>query len=162
VDADRDLASAATATNTSPGISSAACGPKLSRSRAGTKAMAIVAIGRLIQKIHRHPRVSVMKPPTAGPIMRAHPVMPLNMPNARARTSLANSPLRMAIASGLTRAAPAPWADRAAISVSTLPDSAHAIDARVNRKMPAANIARRLKRSPSAAPVSSSTAKVKL
>jgi hypothetical protein len=55
--------------------------------------MAIMPIGRLIQKIHRHPGVSVMKPPTAGPIMRAHPVMPLKMPSAHARSSLANAPL---------------------------------------------------------------------
>ncbi len=155
-------ASAAAATIISPKISSAAFGPKLSRRRASTKAMAIMPIGRLIQKIHRHPRLSVMKPPMAGPIMRANPVTPPKMPSARARSSLAKASLRIAIASGITSAAPAPCADRAAISDSTLPDSAHTPEARANNAMPAANIRRRPKRSPSAAPVSSRTAKVRL
>ena len=124
--------------------------------------MAINPTGRLIQKIHRHPKLSVTRPPTAGPMIRANPVTPLKMPSARARSSRAKASLRIAIASGITNAAPAPWTDRAAISVSTRPDSAHATEARVNRAMPAANIRRRPKRSPRAAPVSSKTANVKL
>ncbi len=100
--------SAAAAMITRPGISNATFGPKLSRSRASTKAMAIAPIGRLIQKIHRHPKFSVMKPPIAGPMMRANPVRPLKMPSARARSSLAKAALRIAIASGITKAAPAP------------------------------------------------------
>ena len=51
--------------------------PKLSRSRVRIKAMATRPIGRLIQKIQRQPRLSVMKPPIAGPMISAHPVMPL-------------------------------------------------------------------------------------
>jgi hypothetical protein len=66
----------------------------------------------------------------------------------------------MAIASGITRAAPAPWSDLAAISASTLPDLAHAIDARVNRKTPGGE--HRPAQHLSAAPISSSTAKVRL
>ena len=68
----------------------------------------------------------------------------------------------IAIASGITKAAPAPWTARAAISVAVLPDNAHPAEATANSRMPAANIARRPNRSPSAAPVSSSTAKVRL
>ena len=92
----------------------------------------------------------------------AHPVMPLKMPRALARSSFANAPLRIAIASGITSAAPAPCTDRAAISQPMLLDSAHAADATANNAMPAANIRRRPKRSPSAAPVSSNTAKLRL
>jgi hypothetical protein len=155
-------AKAATATSAKPAISKAAAGPKLSRSCARTKAIAIMPIGRLIQKIHRHPKLSVMKPPMAGPMMRANPVTLLKMPSAHARSSLAKAPLRIAIASGITNAAPAPWADRAAINHPILPDSAQAVDATTNNPIPAANIRRRPNRSPSAAPVSSRTAKVRL
>ena len=125
-------------------------------------ASAISPIGTLIQKIHRHPKPSVRKPPIAGPTMRASPVTPLKMPSARARSSRAKAPLRIAMATGITNAAPAPWADRAAISARMLVDSAQAIDASMNSAMPAANIRRRPNRSPSAAPVSSNTAKLRL
>ena len=119
-------------------------------------------IGRLIQKIQRQPRLSVMKPPMAGPTINAHPVMPLKMPSARARWSRPNAPLRIAIASGMTRAAPAPCAARLAISHPALTDNAQAADASTNNAIPLANIRRRPKRSPSAAPVRSRTANVRL
>ena len=86
-----------------------------------TRTIAIRPIGRLIQKIQRQPSLSVMKPPIAGPMISAHPVTPLKMPSARARSSRPNAPLRIAIASGITSAAPAPCAARAAISASALP-----------------------------------------
>ncbi|BAR54963.1 hypothetical protein ACVIWV_000489 [Bradyrhizobium diazoefficiens] len=155
-------ASAASATSDSPGMSNAAAGPKLSRNRASTRAIAIRPIGRLIQNTQRQPRCSVMKPPMAGPMISAHPVMLLKMPSARARSSRPNVPLRIAIASGITSAAPAPCNARAAISAVALPASAQAADATTNRAIPAANMRRRSKRSPSAAPVKSSTAKVRL
>ena len=95
-------------------------------------------------------------------MIKAHPVTPLKIPSALARSSLANAPLRIAIASGITMAAPAPCAARAAINQPVLPASAQATDASTNRATPAANMPRRPKRSPNAAPVSSRTAKVKL
>jgi len=98
----------------------------------------------------------------AGPMISAQPVMLLKMPRARARSSRPNVPLRIAIASGITSAAPAPCSARAAISAVALLASAQAADATTNRPIPAANMRRRPKRSPSAAPVSSSTAKVRL
>ena len=104
----------------------------------------------------------MIKPPIAGPMIKAHPVTPLKIPSALARSSLANAPLRIAIASGITMAAPAPCAARAAINQPALPASAQATDASTNRATPAANMPRRPKRSPNAAPVSSRTAKVKL
>ncbi|MHC2510002.1 hypothetical protein ACVII1_005240 [Bradyrhizobium elkanii] len=143
-------------------MSSGAVGPKFSRRRAITRAIATRPIGRLIQKIQRQPRCSVMKPPIAGPMISAHPVMPLKTPSARARSSRPKAPLRIAIASGITSAAPAPCRARAAIRAAALPASAQAADATTNRPIPAANILRRPNRSPSAAPVRSSTAKVRL
>ena len=62
---------------------------------------------------------------------------------------------------GLFTAAPAPCTARAAISQPMPGASAHAADAAVNRPMPAANIRRRPNRSPSAAPVISSTARLR-
>ena len=71
-----------------------------------------------------------------------------------------NAALSSASASGITSAAPAPCTARAAISLPTLCASAHAAEAATNRPSPAANMRRRPNRSPSAAPVISSTAKL--
>ena len=62
--------------------------------------------------------------------------------------------------SGMTIAAPAPCTARAAISTPMLGASAAAALDRVNTVIPTANIFRRPYRSPRAAPVSISTAKV--
>ena len=64
--------------------------------------------------------------------------------------------------SGTTIAPPAPCTARAAISAPMLGASAAAADATVNSVRPTRNIRRRPKRSPSAAPVRSSTAKVRV
>ena len=61
----------------------------------------------------------------------------------------------------LIAAAPAPWTARAAISQPMPGASAHAADPAVNRPMPAANSRRRPNRSPSAAPVINSTARLR-
>ncbi len=103
-----------------------------------------------------------MAPPTAGPASTAIPTTPLKMPSARARSSLGKAVLSNAMPSGITNAAPAPCAARAAISARMLVDSAQATDEAMNSAMPAANRRRRPNRSPSAAPVSSSTAKLRL
>jgi hypothetical protein len=58
----------------------------------------------------------------------------------------------------VTIAAPTPWIARAAISVPVLGASAAPADAAVKIARPMTNIRRRPNRSPSAAPVSSSTA----
>ena len=103
-----------------------------------------------------------MKPPMAGPTIRANPVTPLKMPSARARSSLAKAAESIAIPIGITNAAPAPCTNRAAINETAPSDSAQAMEASANKAMPAANSRRRPKRSPSAAPVSSRTAKLRL
>ena len=124
--------------------------------------MATSPIGTLTQKIHGQARPSATAPPTTGPAIRASPVTPLKSPRAFPRSSRGNAALRSAIASGITRAAPAPWTARAAINHPALLASAHAADAAMNTPRPATNRRRRPKRSPSAAPVSSSTAKLRL
>jgi len=62
----------------------------------------------------------------------------------------------------ITIAAPAPCTDRAAISVPVPGASAHAADASENTDNPTTNTRRRPNRSPSAAPVISRTAKLRL
>jgi hypothetical protein len=62
--------------------------------------------------------------------------------------------------SGVMIAPPTPWKARAAISSWIDGASAAAADPRVKMPIPATNMRRRPKRSPSAAPVSRRTAKV--
>ncbi len=143
-------------------MSRAVPGPTLSRMRLSTSGMVIRPIGTLSQKIHCQVMPSAMAPPTTGPLTRASPVTPLKSPRAFPRSSRGNATLSSAIASGITSAAPAPWTARAAISQPMVGASAHAADAAVNSPRPATNIRRRPKRSPSAAPVISSTAKLRL
>ena len=88
--------------------------------------------------------------------------MPLKSPSARPRCSGGNAALSSASASGITNAAPTPCTARAAISQPMLGASAHAADAATNSPRPATNMRRRPKRSPSAAAVISSTAKLRL
>jgi len=59
-------------------------------------------------------------------------------------------------------AEPAPWTARAAISQPMPGASAHATEAAVNRPIPVTNRRRRPNRSPSAAAVISSTAKLRV
>ena len=154
--------SAAPMTSTTPGTSIAVPGPKLSAMRRRASGMTRQPIGTLSQKIHCQETPSAMTPPSTGPMISASPVTPLKIPSAFPRSSGGNAALNRAIASGITSAAPAPWTARAAISHAALPDSAHATDAATNSASPATNMRRRPKRSPSAAPVSSSTAKLRL
>ena len=84
--------------------------------------------------------------------------MPDQAPIARPRRSAGNAPASSVRVSGVTTAAPAPCTARAAISAPVVGASAAAAEAAVNRARPSTNIRRRPKRSPSAAPVSSSTA----
>jgi hypothetical protein len=119
-------------------------------------------MGRLIQKIQRQSNPVAMAPPATGPAISAIPVMPLSIPSALPRCSRGKAAPSSAIASGITNAAPVPCAARAAISAPALADSAQAAEATTNSANPAANMRRRPNRSPSAAPVSSSTANVRL
>ncbi len=117
-------------------------------------------IGMLSQKIHCQARPWVIAPPTTGPRPTAIPVTLLKMPIAQPLRSGGKAADSSASASGSITAAPAPCTALAAISTPALGDSAHAADAAVKIATPTASIARLPSRSPSAAPVSSSTAKL--
>ena len=86
--------------------------------------------------------------------------MPDQAPIASPRFSAGNAVESSVSVSGVTIAAPAPWSARAAISAPVVGASAASAEATVKMPRPITNIRRRPKRSPSAAPVSSSTANV--
>ena len=117
-------------------------------------------MGTFSQNTHGQSRPWVTAPPTTGPASTAIPVTLLKMPRAQARRWGGNAADSSATASGSISAAPAPCTARAAISAAASGASAQAAEAAVNRAIPAASIRRRPSRSPSAAPVSSSTAKL--
>ena len=117
-------------------------------------------IGTFSQKIHGQAMPCATAPPTTGPAATASPVTLVKMPIAQARRCGGNPADSSANASGRTSAPPAPWAALAAISAPALGASAHAADAAVNKARPTTSMRRRPSRSPSAAPVSSSTAKL--
>ena len=101
-------------------------------------------------------------PPTSGPIATPSPLTPPQMPSATPRRApgIPASDSSVSV-SGSTIAAPKPCTARAAISASpVLAASADAALAAVKVARPIANIRLRPNRSPSAAPVSSSTANV--
>ena len=112
------------------------------------------------QKIHCHEMPSTTAPPTSGPSATARPAMPLQAPSASPRFSGATAAESSVRVSGMTIAPPAPCTARATTSASTDGASAAAAEAIVKIPIPIANIRLRPKRSPSVAPVSSSTAKV--
>ena len=112
------------------------------------------------QKIHCQDNPWATAPPITGPASTASPITLLKIPSAQARRSGGNAALSSASDSGSTSAAPAPCTARAVTSAPAPGESAHAADAAVNSPRPAASIRRRPSRSPSAAPVISSTAKL--
>ena len=117
-------------------------------------------MGTLIQKIHCQDAASVTAPPMTGPSAAPRPAVAPQRPSAMPRRCGGVTLAMSVTVSGVTIAAPTPWTARAAISVPMLGASAEAALAAVNTVMPMIIRRRRPNRSPSAAPVSSSTAKV--
>ena len=117
-------------------------------------------MGTLSQKIHCHESPSTTAPPITGPSATPSPPMPPHAPSASPRFAGGTAAERIVRVRGVTIAPPSPCTARAAISVSTLGASAAAADATVKMPSPITKSRRRPKRSPSAAPVRSSTAKV--
>ena len=115
-------------------------------------------MGTLIQKIQCHEMPCTTAPPTSGPSATAAPEMPDHTPNASPRRSAGKAAASSVSVSGVTAAAPAPWTARAVTSRPVVGASAAAAEAAVKSESPARNMRLRPKRSPSAAPVSSSTA----
>ena len=99
-------------------------------------------------------------PPTSGPNATARPLIPPQSPSARPRRSFGTPAERIVSVSGITIAPPTPCTARATSSIVADVDSAAAAEASVKMPSPIENISRRPSRSPSAAPVRSSTAKV--
>jgi hypothetical protein len=128
--------------------------------RRRTSGTASTPIGTLIQKIHCQANPSVTAPPTIGPPRTARPVRLLNTPIAQPRRSGGKAAPSRLIDSGITTAAPTPCKARAPISHGTVGASAQAIEATVNRASPPAKVRLRPQRSPRAAALSMSTAKV--
>jgi hypothetical protein len=102
----------------------------------------------------------VTAPPMTGPSAAPRPAVAPQMPSAMPRRWGGVTLAMSVTVSGIVIAAPAPWTARAAISTPMLGASAEAALARVNTVMPMIISRRRPNRSPSAAPVSRSTAKV--
>ena len=103
-----------------------------------------------------------MAPPTRGPMAIARPAMPPQAPSATARRSGLTAADRMVRLNGVRIAPPMPWMARAMISSLEVDDRAAAVEPAVKIARPMMNIRLRPNRSPSAAPVSSSTAKVRV
>ena len=117
-------------------------------------------IGTFSQKIQCHEMPETTAPPTSGPIATARPLMPPHAPSASPRRSAGTAAERIVSVSGITIAPPSPWIARAASSAPIDGASAAAAEASVKIVIPIVKSRRRPNRSPSAAPVRSSTAKV--
>ena len=117
-------------------------------------------MGTLIQKIQFQDTPSTMAPPTRGPMAMARPPTAPQAPRATPRRSATTAAERSVRVSGVTMAAPMPWAMRPMSNISTLVDMAEKAEAAVKMATPMTNMRRRPKRSPSAAPVSRNTANV--
>ena len=128
------------------------------RHRASTNST--IPTGTLIQKIDCHDHPLVTAPPTSGPAATATPPMAPHTPSAWFLRSGRTAAESKVSDSGMMSAPPAPCTARAVTSQPTVGDSAAAAEAPVKMTRPARNIRRRPKRSPRAAPVSNSTAKV--
>jgi hypothetical protein len=99
-------------------------------------------------------------PPITGPRATPSPLMPDQMPSATPRRPAGKASDSRVRVSGVTRAPPAPWSARAATRAPMLGARAAAAEPTVKMARPRLNMRRRPKRSPSAAPVSSRTAKL--
>ncbi len=143
-----------------PGMSRRSDGPWLSSRRKNASGITSSPIGTFTQKIHCQARPSAMAPPTSGPMAIASPATPPHAPSATARRSGRTLADRMVRLSGVISAPPTPWMARARMSSLDVEERAAYADPAVNRTMPMMNMRLRPNRSPSAAPVSSSTAKV--
>ena len=132
-------------------------GPNDSRSFHMAMAPPTSPMGTLIQKIQCQEMPSTMAPPITGPAATARPLMPDQMPMARPRLPGGNASASSVSDSGSTGAAPRPWRARKNMSHPMSGARAHPTDASEKMTRPAANTRRRPRRSPSAAPVRSST-----
>ncbi len=143
-----------------PGRSTRPAGPKLSERRIRARGATASPMGTLSQKIQCHEMPPTTAPPTTGPRATPSPLMPDQMPSATPRRPAGNASDRRVSVNGVTSAPPAPWRARAPINAPMLGASAAAAEPSVKMANPKLNMRRLPNRSPSAAPVRSSTAKL--
>ena len=105
--------------------------------------MPTIPTGTLMKKIQCQLAWSLSRPPTSGPIASASAETPAQIPIAVPRCLGGNVAAMIESVAGFISAAPAPWATRAAISISPLVDSPQASDARVKTAIPMTKRARR-------------------
>ena len=117
-------------------------------------------IGTLSQKIQCQEMPLTIAPPTSGPRATARPLMAPQMPSATPRRAAGTAAESTVSVNGSTIAPPTPCSARATSSATIDGASAAPADAAVKIATPIASSRRRPKRSPSAAPVISSTANV--
>ncbi len=113
--------------------------------------MPVSPMGALMKKIARHPRVAVSTPPTSGPADRAALAPTAQRPIARLRSRGSEKVWLSRVSEhGTSRAAPAPWSARAAMSTASDGASPQIAEATVNTENPAMNTRLAPIRSPSA------------
>ena len=105
-------------------------------------------IGRLIRKIHRHPKLSVRYPPSTGPRAGAATVGIDRIADARARSSGGNARKSRVIPTGVSIPPPTPWANREAINMLIELASLHISEAPIKIDSANMNVCFVPKRSP--------------
>ncbi len=118
-------------------------------SRVSVRKIAAIPIGTLTKKIHSHPRVSVITPPTSGPMATAPPTVAPQTPIALARSLPSNSCAISASEVANIAAPPTPWRARKKLSTVGSFESPHNSEARVKTPNPIEKIRLRPSRSPS-------------
>ena len=156
------IASRPAAERARPGRSSRLFEPCVSWSCLSASGISTSPNGTFSQKIHCQEMPCTIAPPTSGPSATARPPIPPQAPSATPRRFGGTAAERIVNVSGSTIAPPSPWIARAAISSFADPASAARAEPPVKIARPIAKSRRRPKRSPSAAPVRSRTAKVRV
>ena len=117
-------------------------------------------IGRLTRNTDPHQKCSRRNPDAIGPIAAPAPEMPAQMAIALARSRPGNTFVRIDSVEGMTNAAPTPITARETITIAESSANAPSREPSPNTTRPACSAPLRPKRSPRAAAVNSSPAKI--
>ena len=100
-------------------------------------AKAATAMGTFTRKMEPHQNLDSSRPPAIGPMAIPRPMVPPQVPMARARaTGSRKMSLTIDSVAGMVRAPPAPMTPRHVISRSTEPEKAAPTDPRANTVSP--------------------------
>lgn len=113
---------------------------RLSVMNRADSATTIAASGTFSTNTARQPTCSINHPPATGPMADIMALKADHVPIARPRSASSKVALIIARLPGTRNAAPTPCAARAAMSARVEPARPHAIDAMVNRIVPARNV----------------------